>query len=87
MGEIDPGDGWSAPTRAEATGLHESHELTVTVGEPQTIAKAVVAGTGALATAITTALADGQVTVWEIVLGVLLAAGSAAAVWATSNKP
>lgn len=55
--------------------------------EQQTVAKAVVAVTTALGTAIGTALADGKVTVWEIVLGVLLAAGSGAAVWATTNEP
>jgi hypothetical protein len=59
----------------------------LTVGEPQTIAKAVVAVTGALATAITTALSDGRVTVWELVIGGLVALGSGAAVWATSNRP
>jgi hypothetical protein len=59
----------------------------LTVGEPQTIAKAVVAVSGALVTAITTALSDGHVTVWELVVGGLVALGSGAAVWATSNKP
>lgn len=60
---------------------------TVVVEEKPTIAKAVIAGTGAMATAIVAALADGRVTVWEIVLGVLLAAGTAATTWSVSNKP
>jgi hypothetical protein len=53
---------------------------------PDTIAKAVVAGAGALGVAITSALADGHVTVWEIVLGVLASIATAAATWAVSNK-
>jgi hypothetical protein len=57
----------------------------VTLG-PDTIAKAVVAGTGALGVAIISAVADGHVTVWEIVLGALAAIGTAAGTWATSNK-
>lgn len=55
--------------------------------ERPTVAKAVVAGAGALGTAIATAVADGRVTVWEIVLGALAAIGTVAGVWATSNKP
>jgi hypothetical protein len=52
-----------------------------------TIAKAVIAVTGSLGVAIAAAVADGSVTVWEIVLGVLAALGTGAAVWATSNEP
>lgn len=55
-------------------------------GKP-TIAKAVVAVVGALTTAIATALADGRVTSWELILGALGAVGAGAAVWATSNDP
>ena len=65
--------------------LPEFTELTV--DEKPTIAKAVVATTGALGVAIISALADGRVTVWEIVLGVLGAIGAGAATWAVSNKP
>jgi hypothetical protein len=52
-----------------------------------TIAKAVVAVTGSLGVAIAAALADGEITVWEIVLGAIAALGTGAAVWATSNDP
>lgn len=55
--------------------------------ERPTVAKAVVAVTGALGTALATALADGAVTVWEVVFGVLAAIGAGAAVWATDNRP
>lgn len=58
----------------------------LTTNQP-TVAKAVVAVTTALTTAIGTALSDGAVTVWEMVVGVLLAIGSGAAVWATTNEP
>jgi hypothetical protein len=61
--------------------------LQVPPAREQTIAKAVVAVTGSLGVAIVAALADGKVTVWEIVLGVLTALGTGAAVWATSNEP
>jgi hypothetical protein len=57
------------------------------VEEKPTVAKAVVAATGALTTGLTTALADGQVTIWEVVLTVLFTIGTTAAVWATTNKP
>lgn len=60
-----------------------SAELTT---EQPTVAKAVVAGVGALTTGLTTALADGAVTIWEVVFAVLLTIGSVAAVWATTNK-
>lgn len=63
----------------------EVHELVVE--EKPTIAKAVVAASGALGVAIVSAMADGHVTVWEIVLGVLATIGTTAAVWAVSNKP
>jgi hypothetical protein len=68
----------------------DEHELTVLplTTEPRpTVAKAVVAATGALGVAIVSALADGQVTVWELVLGILATIGTTAAVWAVSNKP
>lgn len=51
-----------------------------------TIAKAVVAAVGALTVAIGTALTDGQVTTWEVVLAILGTIGAGAAVWATTNK-
>lgn len=57
------------------------------VPEKDTIAKAVIAFTGAMSTSIVAALADGRVTVWEIVLGLLFAAGTGAATWSVSNKP
>lgn len=59
---------------------------TLTVSEPETIAKAVIAGATALSTGIGTALADGGVTIWEAVLFVLGAAVSVASVWAVTNK-
>ena len=59
----------------------------LTVVEEPTIAKAIVAVTTALGTAIATALSDGHITVWEIVLSVLGSIAAGAAVWATSNKP
>jgi hypothetical protein len=55
--------------------------------EKPTVAKAIVAGVGALTTGLTTALADGHVTVWEIVLAVLFTIGTAAGTYATTNKP
>lgn len=60
---------------------------TLIVAEKDTIAKSVVATATALGTAIATAVADGHVTVWEIVLGVLGAVAAGATVWSTSNKP
>ena len=59
----------------------------IIVEEKPTVAKAVVAGAAALGTAVATAVADGHVTTWEIVLGVLATIGTVAAVWATTNKP
>lgn len=55
--------------------------------EKATPAKAIVAVTTALGTAIATALADGQVTVWEMVLGGLGAIAAGATVYAVTNKP
>ncbi len=70
------------------TAMQPQYELTAepAVSEPQTIAKAVVAFSGALGVAIASAVADGRVTVWEVVIGVLAAVGTAGGVWATSNK-
>lgn len=56
------------------------------VEQPPTVAKSVIAVATALGTAIATALADGQVSVWEIVLGALGAVVAGASVWATSNR-
>lgn len=87
MGSTDPrGERDTQPLGALPLEPVYPQVALVDVKEEETIAKAVVAGSTALATAIGTALSDGHVTVWEVVLGVLLAAGSAAAVWSTSNK-
>ncbi len=59
----------------------------ITAEQPQTIAKAVIAGVTALATGYATAMADGSITSTE---WVTLAAGTviaAASVWAVTNKP
>lgn len=69
----------------EPRNVEYTETLTVTDEKPS-VAKAVVAGSGALGTALATALADGQVTLWEIVLGVIATVGTVAAVWATTNK-
>jgi hypothetical protein len=61
--------------------------MTQPLDQGPTIAKAIVAVTGSLCVAIAAALADGRVTVWEIVLGAIAAVGTGAAVWATSNEP
>lgn len=55
--------------------------------QEQTAAKAIVALATALFTAITTAVADGHVTVWEIVLGVLTTVIAGASVYAVTNDP
>lgn len=59
----------------------------LTVGQPQTIAKAVVAVTTALGTGIATAVSDGRVTWVELVLAALGAAAAGASVWAVTNDP
>jgi predicted membrane-bound spermidine synthase len=51
-----------------------------------TIAKAIVAAVGSLTVALATALTDGNVTQWELILAFLGAVGAGAAVWATSNE-
>jgi hypothetical protein len=61
--------------------------MTQPLDQGPTIAKAVVAVTGSLGVAITAALADGHITVWEIALGAIAAVGTGALVWATSNDP
>jgi zinc transporter ZupT len=66
---------------------HLEPEPTEVIEQKPTIAKAVVAVSGALGAAIATAVSDGHVTAVEIVLAVLLAVGAGAAVWATTNKP
>jgi hypothetical protein len=53
---------------------------------PSTYAKAIVAGTGAAVTGITTSASDGNFTTVEIVIVVLSTIGAAAATWAIPNK-
>lgn len=72
--------------RSELPPRSVEYTETLTVSEPQTIAKAVIAGCTALGSSLATALADGSVTVWEIVLGMLGTAVAAASVWSVSNK-
>lgn len=63
----------------------EQHQSLSTPND--TPAKAVVAASVALSSAIATALADGKVTIWELALGILGALIAGGTVWATSNEP
>jgi len=66
---------------------HNGIMTTPLVDQKPTIAKAVVAAATSLGVGIATALADGQVTVWELVLAILGTIVAGAGVWATSNEP
>jgi hypothetical protein len=57
------------------------------VDQKPTIAKAVVAAATSLGVGIATALADGQVTGWELALTILGAIVAGAGVWSTTNEP
>lgn len=68
-------------------GKSDLLEPTLPVSVKDTSAKAIVAACSALSVAIAAALADGQVTVWEIVLGVLGAIVAGGLTYSVSNRP